>query len=743
MTRWAAEVSPTNAHPEYPRPQLVRPDWLNLNGLWNYAITPLSAGAVTNFGGQILVPFPVESALSGVMRRLDENSTLWYQRSFRVPPEWSGRRVRLHFGAVDWRTRLFINGREVGQHRGGYDAFSFDITDYLHPLPPSTALTQFASGEGGSLKGGEGQQNLKRAGDEEIRVAVMDPTEGDQPRGKQSRKPEGIFYTPASGIWQTVWLEPVPKICVDDLRLTPDVDAQLLRVRVAAASGAGSIRVEVQALVGGKEVGRVAGLANQELSLPISLMHLWSPDDPFLYDLQITLKDGEHVVDSVTSYFGMRKVALKKDDMGVTRIALNDQFTFHLGTLDQGFWPDGIYTAPTDEALRFDIEFLKRAGFNLARKHVKVEPDRWYYWCDKLGLLVWQDMPSGNNTTPDSRTQFEVELQRMVEGRFNHPSIIVWVLFNEGWGQYDTERLTPWLKSLDASRLVDNASGWTDKRVGDLIDVHSYPGPECPPPETARAAVLGEFGGLGLGWPGHKWSDQFWGYQPMPDAAVLTARYGKLLDRVHLLHDSFGLSAAIYTQTTDVETECNGLLTYDRAVTKLDLAALQTANRGDQQKRPLRVIAPNAIYGRVNWKYTTNDPGDQWMTTEFNDAAWPQGLGGFGTTETPGALVGTSWNTADIWLRREFTLELEDLRDARLQLHHDEDAEVYLNGILAAQVKNFSENYFETNISPAAAATLKPGMNRMAVHCHQTQGGQFIDAGIVVLRAPKTDGPAK
>ena len=592
MTRWAAEVNPTNAHPEYPRPQLVRPDWLNLNGLWNYAVTPLAAAGVTNFDGQILVPFPIESALSGVMRRLDENSTLWYQRRFQVPAAWSGKRVRLHFGAADWQSRVFINGQEIGVHRGGYDAFSFDITD-----------------------------NLKRSGEEEIRVAVSDPTEGDQPRGKQSRKPEGIFYTPSSGIWQTVWLEPVPNICIDDLRLTPDVDAGQLRVRVAVGSREESLQVEVRALAAGKEVGRVVGPVNKELSLPLAEMRLWSPDDPFLYDLRITLKDGEQVVDSVASYFGMRKIALRKDESGIMRLMLNDHFTFQMGTLDQGFWPDGIYTAPTDDALRFDIEFLKRAGFNLARKHVKVEPDRWYYWCDKLGLLVWQDMPSGNNTTPDSRTQFEVELQRMVEGRFNHPSIIVWVLFNEGWGQYDTERLVPWLKSLDSSRLVDNASGWTDKRVGDLIDMHSYPGPECPQGEMDRAAVLGEFGGLGLALPGHTWSKQSWGYQPMTNTATLKSHYEKLLDQVHVLRDAFWLSAAIYTQTTDVETECNGLLTYDRAISKLDPAVLLAANRAESHEQLLRVIVPDALYGRVTWKYTTTDPGKNWQSPDFDDSA--------------------------------------------------------------------------------------------------------------------------
>ena len=715
LTRWAAEVNPANSHPEYPRPQLVRPDWLNLNGLWDYAITPLTTTKATNIDGQILVPFPIESSLSGVKRRLDENSQLWYQRRFQVPAAWAGKRVRLHFGAVDWQMRVSINGHEVGQHRGGYDAFSFDITD-----------------------------RLKWSGEEEIRVTVVDPTEGDQPRGKQSRKPEGIFYTPNSGIWQTVWLEPVNNTCIDDLRLTPDVDGHLLRVRAATSIRAESVQVEVSALVAGQVVGRITGPANAELKLPITGMHLWSPEDPFLYDLQVTLKDGDRVVDSVTSYFGLRKIALGKDAAGVTRILLNDQFTFQMGTLDQGFWPDGIYTAPTDDALRSDIEFLKRAGFNLTRKHMKVEPDRWYYWCDKLGLLVWQDMPFGVNTTPESRTQFEVELQRMVEGRFNHPSIIVWVLFNEGWGQYDTTRLVPWLKAMDTTRLVDNASGWTDNRVGDMIDAHSYPGPESPQPEMDRAAVLGEFGGLGLGLPGHKWSKQSWGYQPMPDEMTLSARYCKLLDRVHVLRNSLGLSAAIYTQTTDVETECNGLMTYDRAVYKMDPAVIAAANHGEDRERPLRVVAPNALYGRVAWKFTTTDPGEQWLRPDFNDSAWLTGFGGFGKGNTPAARTGTSWGTSDIWLRREFTLGAENLRDAQIQIHHDEDAEVFLNGVLAAKATGFTTNYCELNLNADAGHTLKPGVNRMAVHCHQTTGGQFIDVGIVIPRpSSETSAPAK
>jgi len=709
MTRWAAEVSPTNALPEYPRPQLVRNDWLNLNGLWDYAITPSTTTETTNFSGQILVPFPVESPLSGVMLRLDETSTLWYHRHFAVPKAWAGQRVRLHFGAVDWSARVSINGRPAGQHRGGYDAFTFDITD-----------------------------SLRWNGDEEIVVAVEDPTDGDQPHGKQSRKSENIFYTPTSGIWQTVWLEPVPRLCLDDLRLQPDIDRELVRIKAAVGSQLESLKVEVVVLSSNREVARVTGPVNREFNLPVPKPHLWSPNDPYLYDLQVTIKDGDRVIDSVTSYFGMRKIALKKDEEGETRIALNGQFTFQMGALDQGYWPDGLYTAPTDAALRFDIETLKSYGFNLARKHVKVEPDRWYYWCDKLGLLVWQDMPSGKNTTAESRLQFETELQRMVEGRGNHPSIIVWVLFNEGWGQYDTERLVPWLKSIDPSRLVDNASGWTDKRVGDMVDMHSYPGPESPQHDPERAAVLGEFGGLGIGLPGHTWSGKSWGYQPMPDIETLNKHYGELSERVHKLNYSYGLSAAIYTQTADVETECNGILTYDRATNKLDPAATLAANLGENSQEHYQVIAPSALDRRVPWKYTTTKPADQWITAAFDDEDWKEGIGGFGTLGTPNTMLNTTWGTPDIWLRRKFTLGNEDVSRAVLQVHHDEDAEIYLNGVLAIKLPGFDTIYLEQKISPEALATLHPGVNLITVHCHQTTGGQFIDAGIVIPLTTET-----
>ena len=701
MTRWAAEVSPTNVWPEYPRPQLVRPDWLNLNGLWDYAITTDSVNRLPPFDGKILVPFPVEAPLSGVMTNFDEYSKLWYHRTFTVPTAWRGRRVRLHFGAVDWRCEVRVNGREVGWHQGGYDPFTFDITDALH------------------WKGAE-----------DVSVCVTDPTEGDQPRGKQSRKPEGIFYTPTSGIWQTVWLEPVPDVCIDRLKITPDVDAKCVRVSVPVNSLAESLRVEAVASVDGREVARASGLPDTELTLALPQPHLWSPDDPFLYDLKVTLKSGDKTLDSVGSYFGMRKISLRKDDQGFTRIALNDHFIFEIGTLDQGFWPDGIYTAPSDAALRSDIEFLKKAGFNFTRKHVKVEPDRWYYWCDKLGLLVWQDMPSGNNATVDGRRDFENELSRMVNGLHNHPSIVVWVLFNEGWGQYDTESLSKWLKDMDPSRLVDDASGWTDMQAGDLMDLHSYPGPDSTTPEPHRAAVLGEFGGYGLVVDGHAWSSRHWGYVMLTNALELTDRYTEAFKKVWELHNLRGLSAAVYTQTADVETECNGLQTYDRAVAKIDPAVLFAANQGGIFHPPQKIILADALFGRSLWNYTTNQPGDDWYKPGFDASAWPEGMTGFGSTGTPGIFLSTTWSTADIWMRRQFTLTADDIPDMELQVFHDESVEIYLNGLLALKLAGFVTKYGYYEIPREVKLLLHPGNNTIAVHCHQTAGGQGIDVGL-------------
>jgi beta-galactosidase/beta-glucuronidase len=550
-TRWASLVSSDAPHPEYPRPQMVRPRWLSLNGLWQWA--EADAGERVPAGqtlrDRVLVPFPIESALSGVMRSLER---IWYRRTFEVPPDWLGSRIVLRFQAVDWEATVFVNGRQLGTHRGGYDAFALDITDALRRDRP-----------------------------QELIVQVYDPSDqGDQPRGKQAKKPGGIFYTPSTGIWQTVWLEAVPASRIEHLDLVPDVDASCLRILVRGVGVASRHLVQAVARNGSREVARAFGGTGAEikLAIPENERKLWSPADPFLYDLIVRLKDGERVVDEVRSYFGMRKIDLGADAAGRMRIRLNGEAIFQIGPLDQGFWPDGLYTAPTDEALRYDIEATKRLGFNMTRKHVKVEPDRWYYWCDKLGLLVWQDMPSAQNRSPQSRKQFEQELVRMVQGLRNHPSIVMWVVFNEGWGQHDTPRYVELVKRLDATRLVDNASGWADQKVGDVVDVHAYPGPAAPKSEAYRAGVLGEFGGLKLAVRGHTWSEKAWGYRETENSQDLLDRYRQLV--AGALQADRGLSAAVYTQLTDVESECNGLLTYDRAQLKVDAERIAAANRG-------------------------------------------------------------------------------------------------------------------------------------------------------------------
>ncbi|MBC7187105.1 MAG: chitobiase/beta-hexosaminidase C-terminal domain-containing protein [Calditrichaeota bacterium] len=552
FTRWAREVAPGKVWREYPRPQMVRKDWLNLNGLWQLAIVPKDAARPDTFPHRILVPFPVESALSGLARKVSPEERLWYRRTFRLPHSWRRGRILLHLDAVDWETDVYLNGVRVGQHRGGYDRFSFDITDALRPDE-----------------------------EQELVIAVWDPTNaGGQPVGKQTLTPGGIYYTLTSGIWQTVWLEPVPDTYISGLRLVPDVDRGSLLVSAEVRGEKTGLRLIAAAASGGKEIAHQSGPADGELILAIPSPRLWSPDDPFLYDLTVALERDGKRIDEVRSYFGMRKVAVGPDSSGVTRILVNGVPLFQIGPLDQGFWPDGIYTAPSDAALRFDVEMMKRMGFNMVRKHVKVDPERWYSWCDRLGLLVWQDMPNGANRTPEEREQFERELEAMVRGRFNHPCIIMWVTFNEEWGQYDTERIVEFVRRLDPSRLVDNASGWTDAGVGGVRDVHSYPDPVAPPAEPERAAVLGEFGGLGYVVSGHTWTERGWGYDLLPTRERLLERYVEVLTTVHRLAREEGLSAAVYTQITDVETENNGLLTYDREVAKIPPEAVARANRG-------------------------------------------------------------------------------------------------------------------------------------------------------------------
>lgn len=564
-TRWAKQVDPAKALPEYPRPQMVRDGWTNLNGLWDYAITPAQDSTPASYEGKILVPFAVESALSGVGKNVGAENKLWYRRSVTIPTSYKGKNVLLHFGAVDWRCEVFVNGKLAGQHEGGYDPFSFDITRFL------------------------------RKGSQEIVVSVWDPSDdGPQPRGKQVKKPHSIWYTPVTGIWQTVWLEAVPTTYIMSTRHVPDIDNGSVQITALVNNLQSGDQLKVTTLLNNQVVEEKtwSGMAG---TLTIPNPELWSPANPTLYDLQFTLIRKNKVIDRVTSYFAMRKISMVPDNNGVQRMLLNNAFLFHFGPLDQGWWPDGLYTAPTDEALKFDIEKTKEMGFNMIRKHVKVEPARWYYHCDKLGMLVWQDMPSGDmgnvwesrpgivgkgtskERTPESEKIFKTEWKAIMDACFNFPSIVVWVPFNEAWGQFKTEEIVKWTMECDRSRLVNTASGGNFHAIGHIIDMHNYPEPVMPDPELYgkdRVIVLGEYGGLGLPLEGHTWQGKDnWGYQSFTNEKALLDRYTAFVVHLEPLI-SKGLSAAVYTQTTDVEIETNGLMTYDREVIKMPAATL-------------------------------------------------------------------------------------------------------------------------------------------------------------------------
>ncbi|MGI6339619.1 MAG: glycoside hydrolase family 2 protein [Bacteroidales bacterium] len=556
LTPWAESVDPLAPWPEYPRPDLKRERWINLNGLWEYAITPLE-NKPEKWDGKILVPFPVESALSGVKKRISENEYLWYKRNFKVPGRWKNKKILLNFEACDWETTVWINGKEAGSHKGGYDPFVFDITAFL-----------------------------EKGNNHELLVRVWDPTDkGFQPRGKQVTNPGGIWYTPATGIWQTVWIEPVDESYISSFRSTTDIDNGRVTINTDVVNpGKSELTIFVKSK--GKTVSTASGTPGNPITLNITDPVLWSPDNPFLYDLEIILKEGNKTRDKITSFLGMRKVSLGKTEDGFTRILFNNEFIWQNGPLDQGFWPDGIYTPPTDKAMIYDLEQTKQMGFNMLRKHVKIENRRFYHWCDVMGLFVWQDMPSGDEyisgtmpdiaKSPEATTQFEYELKRLIETKYNHPSIIIWVAFNEGWGQFDTERITSLISDFDPTRLVISASGWTDRGTGHINDIHHYPEPMVPAPEDNRAIVLGEFGGLGLPVPGHTWEQKNWGYRNMEDSLQLLSRFASYYDQVHTFVKENGLSASVYTQTTDVETETNGLMTYDRKVNKM--GAVNVAN---------------------------------------------------------------------------------------------------------------------------------------------------------------------
>ena len=600
-TRWASQVNPSAPLPEYPRPQMVRPSWMNLNGEWEYAILEKDSDYIKP-EGKIVVPFAVESPLSGVRRRVEPENALWYARGFTVPRQWKGKRLLLHFGAVDWQAEVWVNGRKAGIHTGGYTAFSFDITDLLN-----------------------------KSGRQELKVKVLDASDQSwQPRGKQVASPQGIWYTPVTGIWQTVWLEAVPKAHIRSYLAGSDIDNGSVKVHVDADGLQAGDVVRVQLREGGIGYSAehpsgavVASADGADVVLPLAEPQLWSPANPYLYGLDISVLRKGKVIDKVSGYTAMRKISVITDTdtystrkgvpQGSLRLGLNNDILFQFGPLDQGWWPDGLYTAPTDEALRFDIEKTREWGFNMIHKHIKVEPARWYYWCDALGILVWQDMPSiadhggkNNRMRPSEvaagqtnswgrgsfvggtdcvvpeewKQNYYKEWGEIIDFLKGFPCIAVWVPFNEAWGQFDTEKVVKFTKEKDPTRLVDEASGGNFHFSGDILDAHHYPEPRMTVFETSMVNVLGEYGGIGYPVEGHIWQPygKNWGYAGLcKSKEEVLARYKMYAERLKVLIET-GCAAAVYTQTTDVEVEVNGLMTYDR-IEKVDASAIRAINQ--------------------------------------------------------------------------------------------------------------------------------------------------------------------
>ena len=673
-----------------------------------------------NFDQKILVPFPVESALSGIMDKDFTDQTKWYtyRRQFSIPSEMAGKDILLHFGAVDWRCKVFVNGTEVGLHEGGYDPFYFNVTSAL-----------------------------KGAGNQEVVVQVYDPSsQGGQPRGKQVERPGMIQYTPASGIWQTVWFEGVNQTHIKDFKIVPDIDRNKAIINVTAENATANTKVKITILDKGTEVASTEASLNTNAHLVIANPKLWDTENPFLYDVKFELTNNGQTVDKVDSYFGMRKIALGKVN-GIPWVLLNNKPIFQYGVLDQGYWPDGIYSAPNEEALFFDIKKAKEYGFNMIRKHIKTEPAIWYHACDKMGMLVWQDMPNaweGGNLGDRTylKNQFYKELTGMMGALKNHPSIVTWVIFNESWGQFDenqndehTKEGVRIAKEVDDTRIINSVSGWNDYGIGDLFDKHSYPRPSMYS-DGKRASVCGETGGVSLIDESHQWSPPEMEYTKVDNNEQLKDLFINYVEESKGLQ-AVGLCATVYTQIVDVEMEPNGLLFYDREMksTPAQVEAMKNAVQSAINYLDVAVVK-TANLEEANWKYTTSQPSGAWAASDFNDNDWSTGKNGFGSGNgfpaPDGAVIRTEWNTNDIWLRRNVNLNLSDdeFNNLRALVYYDESFELYINGVLATSATGYSTKYVPFTISSEAKAAInRNGANTIAIHCLQTSGGQYIDAG--------------
>lgn len=742
MTPWGEQIDTANVWQQYPRPQLVRQNWMNLNGVWQYfrrtgGVRLTHESNISRFSQRILVPFGVETALSGIQEtNLDvvANSTLMYRRTFTLTPDFKGKRTLLHFGAVDWQCAVFVNGEKVGEHRGGSNPFSFDITRYLLP-----------------------------SGEQELQVAVYDPSSrGGQPRGKQTTNPSGIWYTSCSGIWQTVWLEPVNTAYIERYELVPDAATGTVRVRVLANDP--TCKFYLVARDGEEMVASTERVrAGEEVTLTIPDAKLWTPDTPFLYNLDIYLcADNCQECDRARGYFGLRTFSRAMIN-GHPGFLLNGKPIFMYGPLDQGWWPDGLLTPPSYEAMIYDLQTIKALGMNMVRKHIKVEPDLWYEWCDRNGLIVWQDMPSGSEggslgSKKEIQHNFYEECEHIVQALKQHPCIGVWVPYNEGWGQDagsgagHTTRGYLVVRNADADlgRLMNAASGWTDFGFGDITDAHSYPSPNGMANKlNDRVNVCGEFGGITLMVKDHLWAGSQQTYTQVNDSKAYTERFNQYTSALQALQQTHGLWAGVYTQITDVEQEVNGILTYDRKVLKVNEEQLASIRQGILQTIHQRLTGAVSVVPagdnatNVRWRYSTSRPAEGWEQEAFDDSQWKQGNAGFGKIDQPAARVRTNWSTNEIWIRRHFQLPgvtAENLNDLRLRLFYDEDTEIYINGVLAFTITGYNTTYQLFPFSDAArqALRLDGEDNVIAIHTKQTSGGQYIDCGFSLCTYAET-----
>lgn len=733
-TPFAENVFPDNALPEHPRPQMVRQHWQNLNGLWDYALEPIDTiSAPDVWQDQILVPFAIDAPLSGIMEILRPNQRLWYRRNITLPDAWADKRVLLHFQASDWETSVYINGEQAGQHRGGYDPFTFDITDHL------------------------------TNGANELTVSCWDATEQQaQALGKQimPENRQGFRYQPTGGIWQTVWLEAVPEQSIRTLRLTPDIDAEKIDITVSGENLNGCL-IQTIAYDGNRQIAETTGRADHTISLPIPNAKLWHPDHPFLYDLKVKVQHNGDTIDTIDSYFGMRKIAIGEDENGIKRFLLNDKPIFQLGPLDQGYWPDGILTPPSDEAILFDLQYLKQIACNMVRVHVKTHPDRWYYHCDRLGLLVWQDMVCmpkfGQTVTPEATQQWQTEFDNIMDWLHNHPSVVQWIIFNEGWGQHDTERLTDRVAQRDPSRLVTSASGWADMGTGDICDIHDYtfyPATAQQQCANDRIVLLGEAGGFNLCIPGHTWYDHEEPSEHIdhinditrptyPTPQAMEDDYRFWIENLRAMVGLTPLNGIVYTQITDVEHELNGWLTYDRKISKIDPDELGKIHATLWDPPQFETtIGPD-----TEWRYSTGDVsprpaihtspranlpncGGDWCQTHFDDSSWNAGKGPFGTAE------GTS-SDAPIYLRT--AIDLNQRPDKPLfYVTSSADCQIFINGqlIRSLRVRQHSAPISETCalLHPDEYDLLTPGKNIICAILLPSQRPPYLSVQLLDMK---------